>query len=220
MKMLSHFHYHPLALSLLLFLGNLALSPGAPNLLTDPGFESGSFAANPNLGWGPVNAAAISHDYVHTGLWSLKDHYDTNGIGPVVAGTQIVPAVAGATYALSSWAFTPAALNSSRGMLLVDFQDSNQQFINYNGTVFYTLGALDSSSPALTWTFLSGSVTAPPGTVYVQVLAELFNVFSGSPSDVVYYDDLTLTQVPEPTVSALAALGLTLIAFRRRRPNN
>jgi hypothetical protein len=185
----------------------------AQNLLADPGFESGVFSAN---GWSPVNAAALSHDYSHSGVWSLKDAYDSNGIGPVVGGTQIVPGTPGLTYSLSAWALIPAALSGGQGLLLIDFQDSNHQLINYNGTVFYTVGAL-ASAPTQTWTFLSGSVTAVPGTAYVQVIGELFNSVNPSPANVVYFDDVSLTQVPEPVGLAFVSLGLGAFVCGLRR---
>jgi len=199
-------------LAVVLFLGGVRSSQ-AQNLLADPGFESGVFSPN---SWSAVNAAAFSHDYSHGGVWSLKDAYDSNGIGPVVGGTQVVPGFPGLTYSLSAWALIPAALNGGQGLLLIDFQDSNHQLINYNGAVFYTVGAL-TTSPTQTWNFLSGSVTAVPGTAYVQVIAELFNLGSPSPNNVVYFDDVSLTQVPEPAGLALICLGVGAFAHGLRR---
>ena len=89
----------------------------------------------------------------------------------------------------------------------MDFQDSSHQLINYNGTVFYGVGAVTPSTPPQTWTFLSGTVTAPPGTAYVEVLAELFNQINPSSANVVYFDDVNLTQVPEPAGLAFVSLG-------------
>jgi hypothetical protein len=199
-----------------LILGGIRSSQ-SQNLLADPGFESGVFSAS---GWSPLNAAAISHDYSHGGVWSLKDAYNSNG--PVVAGIQDVPGVPGLTYALSGWALIPAALSGSLGVLLMDFQDTNHRLINYNGTVFYTIGTLAPSTAPLTWSFLSGSVTAPPGTAYVEVLPELFNQLNPSPSNVVYFDDLTLTQVPEPAGLVLISFGVgafVLSSRRREKPD-
>jgi hypothetical protein len=217
MKFVWPLGVHVIELFVVIFFGNVTPSHGLQNLLADPGFESGMFAASPYVGWGPVNAAAISQDYAHSGLWSLKDAYDSIGIGPVVAGTQIVAASPGLTYSLSAWALTPATLQNAQGLLLVDFEDNNQQLINYSGTVFYTLGTLDASSTANVWTFLSGSVTAPPGTAYIQALPELFNSLNSSPANVVYFDDLNLTQIPEPAGWALAVVGVCLIALQTLR---
>jgi hypothetical protein len=215
MKYSSRFFFNPIELLAVVLLLCGTRSSHAQNLLSDPGFESGAFSAS---AWSPVNAAAISHDYSHSGVWSLKNAYDSNGSGPVVAGTQIVPGLPGLTYALSAWALVPATLSGSQGLLLMAFQDSNHQLINYNGTVFYTAGALAPSTPPLTWTFLSGSVTAPPGTVYVQVIPELFNQINPSPANVVYFDDLTLTQVPEPAGLAIFPIILSLFFLRRKSP--
>jgi hypothetical protein len=211
MKMISRLPFS-IELLVVILLWSATRSSQAQNLLADPGFESGAFSAN---GWSPVNAAALSHDYSHSGVWSLKDAYDSNGVGPVVGGTQIVPGVPGLTYSLSAWALIPAALSGSQGLLLMDFQDSNHQLINYNGTVFYTVGAL-ASTPTQTWTFLSGSVIAVPGTAYVQVTAELFNSINPAPANVVYFDDVSLTQVPEPAGLTFVALSLGVFFLRRK----
>jgi len=216
MKLVASSFPHPNELLVVTFLLRAMSSSQAQNLLTDPGFESGVFSPN---GWSALNAAALSHDYSHSGNWSLKDAYDSNGIGPVVAGIQTVHGLPGATYSLSAWAMIPAALSGGQGLLLIDFQDSNHQLINYNGTVFYTVGSL-ITTPTQTWTYLSGSVTAVPGTAYVEVIAELFTLGTPSPANVVYFDDVSLTQVPEPVGLTIFSLGLGLFFLRRNSPRH
>jgi hypothetical protein len=216
MKTASHPSYLIELLAVILLFSATRLSQGQ-NLLADPGFESGVFSAG---GWSPLSGAAFSHDYSHDGVWSLKDACGTNGIGAVVAGIQEVPGVPALTYALSGWALIPTALSGSQGLLMMTFEDSNHQLINYNGTVFYPVGTLTSSTPTLTWTFLSGSVTAPPGTAYVEVVPELFNQLNPSPHNIVYFDELSLTQVPEPVGLPIISLGLVLFFLRRKSPTH
>jgi hypothetical protein len=186
----------------------------AQNLLTDPGFESGTFVSNPIDGWAELSGAALSHDYTHSGSWSLKTAY--NSSATIVMGRQTVPAMSGSTYAISGWGFTPTTLNGFQGFLLAAFSDSTQTLLESNGVLFNSIGVIDANTPAQTWTFLSGSVTAPANTAYITVFAELFN-FNGPPGNVVYFDDLSLTQVPEPSCLAVLGAGLCAVLFRRRR---
>lgn len=183
-----------------------------PNLLADPGFESGTPVASGMGGWGELNGAVFSQTYAHAGLWSLKDPFSSGNIN--VSGFQIVPAAAGSLFDVSGWGLTPTTLSAGgQGLLLVDFLDSSQNLINSGGTVFYEMGSLTSSTPTQTWTSLSGSVTAPAGTAYIEVEAELFN---GAAGDSVYFDDLSVTAVPEPAPVILltTALGFVFIGSR------
>lgn len=182
--------------------------PAPANRLSDPGFESGSFLNNSGLGgWSPVNSGAFSQDYAHSGSWSLKDAYD--GSSFVIAAFQLVRVTPQVTYAVSGWGFTPSPSTFAgigQGFLMVAFLDGNGGIIDTSGTAFYPMGSINSSTPALTWTFLSGSVTAPPTAVNLEVIPELF---SGSTGNAVYYDDISVTAIPEPSALALlSALGL------------
>src|SRR5215469_114863 len=133
----------------------LAASP-PPNLLSDPGFESGSFLPNSSAlgGWSQLASAAFSQDYAHSGSWSLKDPYD--GTSTVIAGLQLVPVSPQVSYAVSGWGFTPSPSTFTgigQGFLMVSFLDGNGQLINTGGTVFYPMGSINGSTPAMTWTF-------------------------------------------------------------------
>jgi hypothetical protein len=184
------------------------------NLLADPGFESGTPVASGMGGWAELNGSIFSQSYSHSGLWSLEDQYNSGAVGPVVGGFQILPASAGSVFDVSGWGFAPATLSTSgQGLLLADFLDSSQHLINSGGNDFYEIGLLDSSTPAQNWNFLSGSVTAPDGTAYIQVIPELYN---GSPGDAVYYDDLSLTLVPEPSTMIVLGMALAFLLVCRR----
>jgi hypothetical protein len=76
------------------------------------------------------------------------------------------------------------------------------------------MGSINGSTPAMTWTFLSGSVTAPPTAVNMEVSPELF---SGSTGNVVYYDDISVTTVPEPSAALALLLGLGVLRLTPRK---
>ena len=135
----------------------------AQDILADPGFESGTPVPSGAGGWAEINAASFSQTFAHNGQWSLMNAYNSSAVGLVVGATQTAPAAPGFTYAVSSWGFTPATLTGGQGLLLVDFLDSSQNFINSDG-VFHTMGTLDASASTESWTFLSNSIAAPPNT--------------------------------------------------------
>jgi hypothetical protein len=81
----------------------------ALNLLTDPGFESGTpTTGNTFLGWtvGESQNVAFSQDYAHSGVWSMKVSVPGNFY---FAGAWefVSNAVPGTAYTLNGWGLTP-----------------------------------------------------------------------------------------------------------------
>jgi len=190
----------------------------ASNLLFDPGFESGSFLPNNSGlgGWSQGASAVISQDYAHGGSWSLKLAYD--GSTFVIPALQFAPVSPQASYTVSGWGFTPSPSTFTgigAGYLMVVFFDANFGQIQTQNT-YDPMGIINGSTSARTWTFLSGSVTAPPSAAYLEVLPELF---SGSAGNAVYFDDISVTPVPEPAELVLflgLGFGLRLLKFTAR----
>ncbi len=180
-----------------------------PNLLSDPGFESGTPVPSAIGGWATVVDAAFSQNYAHSGAWSMENYYVSGGFhGVSVQEAAVTP---GAGYALGGWAFTPNTLSSSgMGMLILFFTDANGALIGQ----YLPSPALNSASPADTWTQLSVDGTAPANAAAVYAETTLWNP---GPGDAVYFDDLSLTVVPEPSVLALMSAGLGLGLLGRRR---
>ena len=183
------------------------------NLLADPSFESGTPVPSGPGGWATIRAT-FSQDYAHSGQWSLASPYNSAYLN--APAVQSVSANPGQTYTASVWVFTPAALPAElQGSLLVFFNDSQNQLLGgYN----LAPQSLDQNSPANTWIPLTFTITAPSQTASVSVELTLFNfsstTVSGSP--VVYFDDASLTAVPEPSALALCACGGFGVAFLLR----
>jgi hypothetical protein len=183
-----------------------------PNLLSDPGFESGTPLPGMIGGWAMVVDAAFSQAYHRSGAWSMENYYNPAGFHGV--SLQAVAATPGADYTLAGWAFTPNTLSSSSslGLLILSFTDANGGLIGQ----YLTSASLDSASPANTWVQLSVDGTAPANAASVIAETTLWNP---GPGDAVYFDDLSLTVVPEPSALTVlsAGLGLGLLGRRRMR---
>jgi hypothetical protein len=182
-----------------------------PNLLSDPGFESGMPVASAIGGWSTVVDASFSQTYAHSGAWSMENYYSPGGFHGV--SYQQLAVTPGAAYQLSGWGFTPNTLGSSSfGSLILFFTDANGALLGQ----YLTSNPFTSASPANTWTQLSVDGTAPANAAYVSAETSLFDP---GPGDALYFDDLSLTAAPEPSVLAVlsAGLGLGLLVRRRMR---
>jgi hypothetical protein len=190
----------------------------AQNLLADPDFASGASVAAGVGGWTTFNGAAFSTDFtLGPTSYSMKDA-GTGGY-TVPGSYQYVAATPGASYLLTGYAYIPSALTgASEGFLQVTFVDSTKA--DNLGTVQTSPGnalastpIISSSSPTGTWIEMSEIATAPANTAYI----EPFTLVLDANPTTVYFDQLSLTQVPEPSSVALVGFGLLGVWRSRRR---
>jgi MYXO-CTERM domain-containing protein len=189
--------------------------------LVNPGFESPDASAGDVPGtatdWtGSFNSNFISTAFAHSGTQSLKQFGQDAGQHQRLPVGSVNP---GDLVSATAWIFTPS--NDK----LAGPQGSNIQirFFNAAGGTIATADPglqFNANSPADTWTQLSLiDAPAPAGTATADIL--LFSgPYSGLPGiagGAVYWDDATLTVVPEPASIAVGLAGLSLLAARRRR---
>jgi hypothetical protein len=205
----------------------LALTAGsstllAQNLLADPGFET-------QTGWGLFGNSSYSMNYAHTGSWSMEN------AGPggftVPGAYQTLPTAAGDEYDLTGYGLTPVApgAGASFGILQITFFSGANGTGSNLGTIDVSNGGtptgagnaqasnqINSSSPLGVWIPLdTGIAEAPAGAQSLQA----FTLVVDQNPTTVYFDDVSLVQVPEPSSLALLSLGLLALpiqAWRRR----
>jgi hypothetical protein len=186
----------------------IAQSGSAQNLLADPNFASGTVVPSGMGGWATFNGAAFSSNYT-LGPTTFSMENSGGGGYSVPGAFQYVAATPGASYELTGFAYIPTALTgASEGFLQVTFVDStttqNLGTVQTSpGNALVSTPVINNSSATGTWIELSEIATAPAGTAYI----EPFTLVLDATPTTVYFDELTLTQVPEPATLSLCALG-------------
>jgi len=203
----------------------------AQNLIADPGFELQLAAPNPNTngvaGWANFGGATfLNTPLAHSGNWVL-DTPDNGGGYSVPGSYQVFAASAGETFTLSGWVYTPNVLPVNGN----DFAILQLSFFtgappnNYGGgsgvgsavgvDVGQPAGGGGIDLPQGVWTYASATGTAGAGTGSVG--AYLLDINADANADF-YFDDIHLTQVPEPSSLTLIGIGIgTLSVWRSRR---
>lgn len=179
------------------------------NLLTNPGFETGTDLT----GW------QQNDWYIGTGA---DAHSGSNGAayyvpaarpsGEYYVAAQYVPVTEGFTCDASMWLRT-VSFNSSEAFMEVVFHDSLGGWVGQNQSMLVT------GVTAYTQYSLNGMI-APAGAVSASVRAVVHT--TGVTADNAWYtfDDFSFEAVPEPGTLALCLMGLgfgSIVMHRRRR---
>ncbi len=200
-----------------------------PNLLVNGSFEDPTQATGGIGGWRLFNNAFYTGAEVapQDGSLSLKAYGPFHGFIDASGAYQNVPAAPGQRFLGSAWAHAPSGdpIKGRNNLILLSLQfcDADNMIVGKVGsspgtnqvdTVLYD--GLDPSIVQDQWRQSFVTSTAPAGTAYVR-LNFFFIQFSGQPG-AVFFDNATLSQVPEPSAgSLLASVGCVLGAAQRRR---
>jgi len=215
----------------------LTESSRAQNLLADPGFEQELTAPNPNptgiAGWASfAGANFLTTPFAHSGT-NVMDAPAGAGGYSVPGAYQVFAASAGEQFTLSGWVYTPSALVSNSN----DFAILQLSFFtgappsNYGGGTGLSVygvnvgtpigpGPTTVGLPQGVWTFASVTGTAlNQGLNHVNSVGAYVLGINADANGTFYFDDMSLTIVPEPSTVALVLTSLVggFLVLRKRR---
>ena len=184
--------------------------------LIDGGFETNGI---PN--WSTFNFAFqlantnMASGVPHGGTHVLQAYGPFNANWDGSGASQIIAASPGQSWTLNGFAMDPSGdsmKGTSFGEIQVVFKDS----LNNTLATFSSINAT-AGSPTDVWMPLTASGVAPAGTAD----ATIYTLHLSSPANYggsIYFDDLSVVVVPEPSSVVLALTGLLgLVAFAKKR---
>lgn len=163
----------------------------AQNLVTNPGFETGSISPWVTFGGGPTTLS-VQTTQVHSGTYAAEVT-NRNAAYQGISQSLLNVLTPGVTYNVSAWVRLVSGANQNVQMTVQ---------VN-NGSSYIAINSNSVSSTA--WTQLSGQLTCPSG-----ISSLIFYVEVPSSTSAAYYiDDVIITNAPmvtNPPISAVATV--------------
>ncbi|MCA9257194.1 MAG: PEP-CTERM sorting domain-containing protein [Phycisphaerales bacterium] len=201
------------------------------NLLSNVGFETPDASggdvfdapAAPWIGFNDPGLRYTTSTVARTGNQSLKMFGPFDFIGGGVGAVQAVPATPGTTYTGEIWALNNSAdaiQGNNFGVFKLEFLDAGFNLIPGGlGVGFVESNPINAGTPQDQWTLLGAGGVAAAGTAWVQAVIVQVQLGDGNGAFVggsIFWDDASVTAVPEPTTLALLGMG-GIVVLRRRR---
>jgi hypothetical protein len=189
----------------------------AQNLVLNPGFETGDTTS-----WLVLGAASGASVTVQSGDNGPSDPgsynaFMTNSIAASNLALQQSTAVGDAIPGTVNYSFDmKGSVSANGGVFFVHIWDINST----GGVIDQGPGLLGPYFPSTTsWTTITGSFTAPATVNHLEVEFDCTTGAAAGSVEAVHVDNVSLSQVPEPTTVTLVGLGLVggIWGLRRRR---
>lgn len=207
-----------------------------PNLLVDPNFD-GPFTANPigvsgvNQGWALFDSAnqndmsTVSGSPYGSATYAMNETLATGNNWETPGAYQIVTGITpGQSYTFTVQAWTDTGFQFQGCLVQLGFEQATLGGVSTVEAPGGTFGIANTLSSLNTWTQLSVTATAPAGytDAIVYLMCQDYNNIDGNNAAItapeeVFYDNATLTAVPEPSTLALLAMGLGMPFYFLRR---
>ena len=210
-----------------------APSGASASLLSNGGFEtpdaSGGDVQNapgaPWIGFNQPTLRFTTASVSRTGSQSLKMFGPFDFIGGGVGAVQAVPATPGGIYVGEIWGrndSTDPIQGNNFAVYKLEFLDAGFNFVGGSpvaGFNVFESNPLNASTPQNQWSLLGVGGQAPAGTAFVQAVivhVQLGDGAGGVLGGAVFFDDASVTLIPEPATLGLLATGVLLLVRRRR----
>jgi len=188
----------------------------AANLVLNPGFETGDTTDWSILGAGPGASVTVQTPDNGPSAAGSFNAYMTNSIAAANLALQQSTALGDAIPGLVSYSFDmKGSVSANGGVFFVHIWDINST----GGVIDQGPGLLGPYFPSTTsWTTISGSFTAPASVNHLEVEFDCTTGAAAGSAEAVHVDNVSLSQVPEPTTFTLVGLGLVaaVLGLRKR----
>jgi hypothetical protein len=188
----------------------------AANLVLNPGFETGDLTSWSVFGAGSGASVTVQTPDNGPSAPGSFNAYMTNSIAAANLALQQSTAVGDAIPGLVNYSFDmKGSVSANGGVFFVHIWDINST----GGVIDQGPGLLGPYFPSTSsWTTITGSFTAPANVNHLEVEFDCTTGAAAGSAEAIHVDNVSLSQVPEPTTLTLVGLGMVaaVLGLRRR----